>query len=84
LTFFASAASNDTSFAPKEGGHAITAVSRPGSLTSIVYMAVPLHFSAESTRGVASLLPISVNCAGVFSTGLAGGACFAAAAAISP
>ena len=44
---------------------------------------MPLHFSAESTRGVASALPISVNCAGVFSTGFAGGFC-CAAAAISP
>ena len=84
LTFFASVASNETSLAPNDGGHAITAVSRPGSLRSIVYTALPLHLPGESTRGVASALPIKVNCAGVFSTGLAGGVCFAAAAAISP
>jgi hypothetical protein len=36
LTFLAAVASNDTSFAPNDGGNAITAVSRPGSLTSPV------------------------------------------------
>src|SRR5258706_796030 len=84
FTFFASAASKETSLAPKPGGHAITAVSRPGSLTSMVYTAVPLHFDGESTRGVERSLPMKLNCAGFFSVGLAGGVCLLAAAAISP
>ena len=84
LTFFVSVASKETNFAPKLGGQAITAVSRPGSLTSIVYVAVPLHFDGESTRGEAWSLPMYLNCAGVFSVGLAGGVCLLADVAIAP
>jgi hypothetical protein len=84
LTLRAALASNDTIFAPNDGGNAMTAVSRPGSFTSPVYCAVPLHLDGESTRGVACSRPISENWSGVLSTGFFGASCFAAAAAISP
>jgi len=83
FTFFASVASKDTSLAPKDGGHAITAASKPGSLTSMVYVAVPLHFDGESTRGVERSFPMNVNCAADFIGGLSGGICRLAATAIS-
>jgi hypothetical protein len=44
-------ASNDLALPAKRGGRAITHVSIPGSLTSIVYWAVPLTLEAVSTFG---------------------------------
>ena len=84
FTFFASAPSKETSLAPNEGGHAMTAASNPGSLTSMVKIAVPSHFEGESTRGVERSLPMNVNCVALFSGGLSGGVCRLAATAISP
>jgi hypothetical protein len=79
-TFFASVASKDTSLAPKLGGHAITAVSNPGSFTSAVYVAVPLHLEGESTRGVERSLPMNAVLRRAFSVRIGGGACLLAAA----
>jgi len=76
-------ASNEISLAPNAGGRSMTAVSKPGSFTSIVYVALPVHLASESTRRVCCL-PISLNCDGSFNATFCGTGCCAAATAISP
>ena len=61
FTAFALAPSNDFSVAPNSGGWIITAVSIPGSFTSIVNCSRPVDFSRLSIRGrfgIADELPV--------------------------
>jgi hypothetical protein len=71
FTCRAGPASNDFTVAPKRGGRAISAVSIPGSLTSIVNCADPSVLARPSTRS--SGLPTSFQSLGSFSGTCAGG-----------
>ena len=79
----AGVASKDFTLPPKAGGCVTTAVSMPGSCTSMVKVCVPLVLASESRRR-RSGLPISRHSPGCFSIGCAGGASWAAVAASSP
>ncbi len=78
LIAFALVASKDFTFAPYCGGCATTAVSMPGSFTSMVKTALPFVLAFESLRGTS--LPISLKSFGSFNftsagTGIAAAFC---------
>ncbi len=78
----AAVASTDFTVAPKRGGRAMSAVSRPGAVKSAVNCAEPSVLALLSTRGVR--LPISLKSFGSFSVTCAGGASVAAFGPSSP
>jgi hypothetical protein len=80
---FAAAASNDAAFAPNRGGWIITAVSMPGSLTSIVNGWLPSVFEGPSKRRTVSS-PITVHCSAAFGAASSGTGIAAARSACSP
>ena len=83
FTAFALAASNDFNVAPNSGGWIITAVSMPGSFTSIVNCSRPVDFSRLSIRG-RSALPMSFQSFGSFRGTSLGTGTAAAAPITSP
>jgi hypothetical protein len=82
LIALAAAASNDFTVAPNRSGRLISAVSRPGRLTSRAKTVRPVVLSAESTRG--TRVPMRVHSFGSLRRTLAGTGRRAAASASSP
>ena len=78
----ATVASNDFTVAPNLGGRAISAVSIPGSVKSMVNFAEPSVFAVPSSRG--RCVPTSLKSLGSFKVTSGGGVSVAAFAARSP